>query len=148
MRRLMSAMEPLCRLMEINPRTLTKEENILLEIELFAHICGELKEIFREQNREYFRLMKFTIEMENTMLEAKFVRSIIQDILSTDEYNLEGIAYYTDTHGDVLQEVYSGQNSSPSATLLLKIIELHRTVRHDLYLQMMKKIASKYLVAA
>lgn len=144
----MSAIEPLCRLMGINPSTLTKEENILLEIELFARICEELKEVFREQHREYFQLMKLTIEKENTMLEAKFVRSIVQDILSTQEYNLEGIAHYTDTHEDVVQEVYTGQNQNPSATFLRKIIDLHRTVRHDLYLEITKKIASKYLAVA
>jgi len=143
----MSAIEPLCHLIGVDPNTLTKEENILLEIELFTRICEELMEVFREQNREYFRLMKFTIEKENKMLESKFIRSIIQDILSTQEYNLEGIAHYTDSHEDVIQEVYTGQNQSPSATLLRKIVELHRVVRYDLYMQITKKIISKYLAA-
>lgn len=144
----MPAIEPLCRLMGINPINLTREENILLEIELFARICEELKEVFREQNKKYFQLMKFTIEKENIMLETKFVRSIIQDILSTYQYNLQGIAHYTDTHEDIIQEVYTGQNQNPSSTLLRKIIELHRTVRHDLYFQITKKIASTYLAVA
>ena len=143
----MSAIEPLCHLIGVDPNTLTKEENILLEIELFTRICEELMEVFREQNREYFRLMKFTIEKENKMLESKFIHSIIQDILSTQAYNLQGIAYYTDSHEDVIQEVYTGQNQSPSATLLRKIVELHRVVRYELYMQITKKIISKYLAA-
>ena len=93
----MSAMEPLCLLTGTNPSHLTKEENLLLEAELFARICDELKEIFREQYRDYFHLMKFTIEKENAMLEAVFVQLIIQDILSTEEYNSTGIAHYTNT---------------------------------------------------
>jgi len=141
----MSAIEPLCRLMGVNPNVLTKEENILLEIEIFSRICEELKEIFRDQHRKYFQLMKFTTEKENTMIEAKFIRSIIQDILSTNEYSLEGIALYTNTHQDVIQEAYIGQNLNPSAILLRKLIELHRSVRQELYLQITKKIAAKYL---
>lgn len=144
----MPAAKPLCHLIGIHPDTLTKEENVLLEIELFTRICEELRELERQQHKEYFQLMKFTLEQENTMLETRFTRSIIQDILSTNEYNLKGIAYYTDTHEDVIQEVYMGQNTSPSASLLRKVIELHRTVRHDLYAHITKKIISKYLTAA
>lgn len=144
----MSAIEPLCHLAGINPNKLTKEESLLLEIELFARICEELKEAFKKQHKEYFRLMKLTTEKENTMLESKFVRLIIQDILSTGEYSLEGIAYYTNTHEDIIQETYIGKNTNPSAALLRKIIELHRTVRRDLYQTIMKKIAVEYLAAA
>lgn len=136
----MSAMEPLCRLIGAKTSMLTKEENILLEAELFTRICEELKEIFREQHRDYFRLMKFTIEKEKAMLEAKFVRLIIKDILSTDEYNLKGIAYYTDTYEDVVEEVVTGRNTSPSATFLQRLIDLHRSVRRDLYDIIIKKI--------
>lgn len=136
----MSAMEPLCSLIGINPSKLTKEEVFILEAVLFANICKELKEFFREQNKDYFRLMKFNIEMENVMLESKFVRLIIQDILSTEEYNLRGIACYTDTHEDVVNEVFVGRNTNPSGVLLQRVIELHRTVRRDLYDTIIKKL--------
>jgi len=144
----MPAMKPLCHLMGTYPDTLTKEEKILLEMELFSRICEELKEFFRQQHKEYFKLMKFTLEEENTMLETKYMHLIIQDILSTNEYNLKGIAYYANTHEDVIQEIYTEQNTEPSAILLRKVIELHRTVRADLYLQITKKIISKYLITA
>jgi hypothetical protein len=141
----MSATEPLCHLIGINPSKLTKEEIQLLEAELFVRICEELKEFFREQNRDYFHLMKFNTEKENDMLESKFVRLIIQDILSTEEYNLNGIAYYTNTHEDVVDEVLAGRNTSPSATFLRRVIELHRSVRRDLYHSIIKKIATQYM---
>lgn len=144
----MPAIEPLCRLIGINPSKLIKEENFLLEAELFVSICEELKQVFRKQQEEYLSLMKLTTEKENKMLDAKFVHLIIQDILSTKEYNLKGIAHYTDTHEEVIQEIYIGQNINPSVVLFRKIIELHRMVRRDLYLQIIKKIASKYLAVA
>ena len=82
------------------------------------------------------------------MLEANFVRLIIKDILATEEYNLKGIAYYTDTHEDVVQEVIDGRNTNPSATLLRRSIDLHRLVRRDLYHSIVKKIATEYLAVA
>lgn len=141
----MAAIEPLCSILNINPNKLAQEESLLLEAELITRICEELKEVFRNQYKEYFRLIKFTIEKENLMLENKLVRLIMQDLLSTDEYNLKGIAFYTGIHEDVLQDIYIGQNSSPSAALLRKIIELHRTVRGDLYRKITKKIVTEYL---
>jgi len=127
----------------LNQKILTKEENILLEAELFVHICKELKEYHREQYKDYFRLMKFTRKMEDAMLEANFLRLIIQDILSTEEYDLKGIAYYTGIHEDAIEEVILGRNMTPSAMLLQRSIELHQSVRRDLYLMMMKKLGIK-----
>lgn len=144
----MSAMEPLCNLLRVNTSMLSKEENILLEAELFSRIYEELMEIFREQHWDNFRLMKFTIEKEGIMFEAKFVRLIINDILSTGEYNLTGIAYYTGTCEDVVGEVMTGRNTSPSATFFRRLIDLHRSVRRDLYDIIIKKVLAQYLAVA
>ncbi len=141
----MPAVEPLYYLIGINIANLSKEEKLLLEAELFLKICDELREIFRKQHRDYFNCMKFTLEMENTMLDANFIRLIIQDILLSEEYTLQGIARYIDTHEDVVHELAAGLNTKPLATYFRKTIELHRTVRHELYHAIGKKIAFGYL---
>ncbi|HSW71581.1 MAG TPA: hypothetical protein VLH77_06335 [Gammaproteobacteria bacterium] len=144
----MSAMEPLYRLVGITPSGLTEEQSLLLEAEIFARICEELKDSFRKQYREYFLLMKLTTEMENKMLESKFARLIIQDILATGEYNLEGIAHYADSHEEVIEEVLIGRIASPSAVLLRKLIDLHHSVRQELYEEITRKVNANYLTAA
>lgn len=144
----MAAIELLCHLVDINPSNLSRNEIILLEAEFFRQLCEELKEIFRKQYKDYFRLMKLTIEMENTMLDNIFIRLLIKDILSTEDYNIKGVAQYTDTHEDVIQEVVDGRNTNPSARLLRRCIDLHRSVRRDLYRSIIKRIAMEYLVAA
>lgn len=111
----MPSIEPLCHLAGIKLSTFTKEENLFIEAELFTQICEELKEIFREKYREYFRLMKFSLNKENAMLEIYFWRLIINDILSTQEYTLSGIARYTDTLEDVVEEIFTERNTNPSA---------------------------------
>ena len=130
----------------ISPANLSKQEIFILEAKLLIQICDELKELFREQYKNYFRILKFTKEQEDKMLENDFIRLIIKDILSSEEYSLEGIAYYADTHTDILLEVYSGRNTNPSANLLRRVIEIHHSVRRDLYNFIMKKIANQYLM--
>ncbi len=144
---IMSAMEPLCHLIGINYRRLPKEEYLLLEAEIFICICEGLKEFFREKYKGYFHLMKFNLEKENAMLENDFARLITNDILSTEEYNLKGIARYSDTPEDVIQEVIDGRNIRPSATFLWRIIELHRSVRRELYDAIIRKIINSNLVS-
>lgn len=141
----MAAMEPLSRLIGINPSYLTKEESYLLEAELFRCICSELREIFRVRYKDFFRFMKFSKEKENEMLERNFVSLVIKDILASGEYTLEGFAQYADTHEDVIHEVISGVNTNPSATLLRRVIDLHREVRYDLYDEIIKKITTQYV---
>jgi hypothetical protein len=139
----MSAIDPLFHLTGVDVSTLTPQEKFLLELELFSRICEELKEIFRERHRSYFNLMKFSIEKEDHMLESQYIQFIINDILSTGEYNLKGIACYTNTFEDVVMESMAGINKSPSAMFLRKLIDLHRSVRRDLYDLVMKRIVEK-----
>jgi len=143
----MTALELFSNLIKIDLSKFSNREIHLLEAELFSRACNELREIFRVQFKSYFSLMKFTAEKENTMLETNFLRLVIKDILSTQEYDLSGIAYYTDTPEDVLYEVFDGRNTNPSATLLRRSIELHRSVRRDLYQEVINKIKMALLTS-
>src|SRR5579883_3193368 len=107
----MSATEWLCQIIGVNSQKLSKEENILLEAELFCRLCEEFKKLFRNGFKDYFRMMKFDLEMEDAMLEASFMRCIVNDILSTENYTLSGIAYYTQTPEDIISEIASGCNT-------------------------------------
>jgi hypothetical protein len=143
----MAAVEQLCQLLNINPRYLTPQENLILEVELFIRICEELKEFYKAKNKEYFILMNVSHEKENAMLEAKFLRFVINDILMTEDYSIAGIAYHTQIHEDVISDIASGKNKTPTLHVSRKIIELHRAVRPDLYKEVVKKITTEYLAA-
>ncbi|SRR5579883_115540 len=141
----MPAMEPLSSLLGIDSRKLSKEENFLLEAELFMLVCTTLKENFLKQQKDYFRSINLPVGMENIMIEANYARLIILDILATDNYTITGIANYTDTPEDVISDIYGGFNKNPSAMFLQKLIQLHRTVRYDLYKEIIKKIICGYM---
>ncbi len=142
----MSMVQPLFLLLGINPSQFFKKELMLLEAELFARFCEEIREIIRKKNMDYFQIMKFN--KEKIMLETKFIRCILNDILSTEEYNLSGIALYTDVPEDVIYDLVSGCNANPTFLLSQKIIVLHRMVRPNLYQEIAKKIRQELSVAA
>lgn len=119
---------------------LSKAEHDLLDTDLFTRLCEELKEIFKKQNKDYFDLINLSKEKESAVIEENFLRCIINDIISTDEYTLPGIAYYADTPEEVMYEVASGQNLNPSLTLARRVMDLHRSVRPELYKNLLKKI--------
>ncbi len=137
---IMSSVEPLYRLASTDLSKFSQDERKILEAGFFSGVCNQLKNVFRQQHKEYFTLMKFTIQMENTMLDANFICLIIKDILATNEYTITGIAHYMNVHEDILHEIIIGLNTNPSAILLQKIIDLHRSVRADLYREIIDKI--------
>lgn len=139
----MTAIRSFYQSLNLNFRVLTKEEKIFLEADLFTRIYEELKEIIRRQNWNYFQLTKLNKEKVNTMLETHFIRCIINDILSTEEYNLQGIAYYTGIPEDILYDVAAGFNLHPTLSLARKVIELHRLVRPDLYRGIINKLTTQ-----
>ena len=136
----MSAIQELYYPYMTSPHKLSKYEKNLLEASLFTYICEELTKIYQYINKDFCRLIKMTTEMENEMLESNFIRCIINDILSTGEYDAKGIACYSNIAEDVIDEIAMGINTSPSLSLSRKIIELHRFVRPNIYHDILGKI--------
>jgi hypothetical protein len=140
----MSAKEPLSQLMGITSAHLTFDEKCFLEADLFYHVCEELKFYFKSQYKQYIRLLKSNIDKENTMLDNDFARLIIKDILLTEEYTLDGIACYANTHTDVVYDIALGYNVSPSAAFVQRVIALHRMVKPEIYRSILKKVMDDY----
>lgn len=141
----MAAMEPLCLLIGVDPKNFSKEENQLLEADLYERVCAELKEIYRQEYKDYFYLMKFTKDQEDAMLEERFLQNILKDIVASGEYDEKGIAHYANTEADVISELISGLNTKPLAICFRRVIELHRTVRPALYQAIGKKIIAQLM---
>lgn len=141
-------MEMLSKLMGVQLGKMSKEKLLVLEAEIFFRVYDEIKQLIKKENKSYFDLMKFDNEMENKMIEDNFIRCLINDILATGEYSLEGMACYTQIPEDVLYEVAAGRNNNPSIILSQKIIGLHRSVRPSLYHDIIKKITADISTAA
>ena len=111
------------------------------------HVCCELSEIFKSKYKEYHRLIKSNLNQDENMSNIKFMQEMIKDILSTREYNLTGIAIHTRIPEEVLFDVATGMNIEPTFETSRKIFELHISVRRNLYDEIMRKVASAYLVS-
>lgn len=141
----MPAMEPLHNLFNINSRSLNKGEEILLETELLRLIYEKLFSLFQLHLKPYCRIMKYDKDKEQKMIDENIMRLIINDIVTSNEYSLQGIACYTETPEDIIYEIASGANKSPSLQISQKIISLHRTVRSKLYDHLLKQIIHEHL---
>lgn len=137
----MPAPEWLCHSIGIDSRKLTIAENQLLEGVLFSFLCDELLSDLKTVYKDYFRIIHCNHEKEEEMLESYVIRCLIQDLLSSHEYSLPGIAFYTDTPQEVISDIASGIITNPSMHLARKIIELHRSVRPELYQKIFEKIS-------
>ena len=147
-RNVMTTLQSWCYLLGITIKNLTKDELLLVEAEVFIRVTQEIKTIFREKHKSFFALMHYTMEMEEMMIESNFLRLIIQDIIASEEYDMKGIAYYTHIPEEVVNEIMIGLNTNPSAAILQRLINLHCSVRKDLYQSIYKKIALNKLEAA
>jgi hypothetical protein len=103
----------LCELIGIDSQVFSREENSIIEAELYTRIYHAMAEYFKVRYKDYFRLIKFNATMVNDMMEENFARCLVNDILSTEEYTLQGIANYTQTPEEVIEEVAIGQNTRP-----------------------------------
>ena len=135
----MPAMEPLCLLLGINPKKLSKEKRLFLEADFFARIYKKLEDEFRKQHRNYFDLFKMSLYQENAIVEETFSPSFIKRMLSSANYTLEGVARYTHIPEEVLKDIQEGKNHHPSVLLFRRIIELDRTERREFYQNLIKE---------
>ncbi|MBX3709683.1 MAG: hypothetical protein KIT56_06760 [Gammaproteobacteria bacterium] len=143
----MSAMEPLYRLFRFNSFISSKEMAIIIEAEIFIRIYQELAEIFKMHYKDYFSIMKFDFDRERDMIDDNFIKLIINDLVLSEAYSLEGIAYHIREPEDVIYEIVSGNNTNPSLKLSRKIIELHRSFRSDLYREIISKFVTEHMKA-
>ena len=136
----MAAHEPWSNNLITDFKMFSKDEFTILEVEIFTRLIKELKDVFHIMHVDYFNLMKFSEIERINMIENNFIRFVINDILLTEEYSVQGIACYVETSEEVINDLIIGKNLFPSLQLSQQIIDLHRSVRFKVYDGIMKKI--------
>jgi hypothetical protein len=139
---IMPAIEPLTSMLGLKASKFSQIELVLLEIEILTLVCEEIKKMMQSDYHDYFHYLKYSADKEKNMLEENVLRYVINDIISSEQYSLAGIAYYTHTPIEVINDVAMGNNTMPSFSLSRKIIDLHRSVRPDLYQEIIQKLVT------
>jgi hypothetical protein len=136
----MPALERLCHFVGFNANQFTKEENILLEVELYSRITHQIWKNYKAQYKDYFRIVELNVEKENLIMEMHIIRCLINDILKSETYTLSGIAYYTETPEEIIQDLMIGYKIGPVLVFTRKLIELHKLVKPELYQDIIHKL--------
>jgi hypothetical protein len=129
-------------LFRVKTSKLSTAERIILEAKCLTIIYYEFQSMIADRYKNYLRLVKPANYMEKQMQGGDFLRELIVDILSTEEYSMAGIARFAHVSEDVLIDIASGLNRHPTFDLSRKIIEIHASVRRDLYDSIVKKAFS------
>ena len=134
----MPALEPFYLLLENKRKNISKNEILLAEVLLFLQLEYALNKIINACHLHEGSISDYD-DKEDAMIENNFVRNLLEDILSTEEYTLSGIAFHLKIPEDVLSDILIGYNQTPSLVLARKIMELHKCVRRELYQYLVKK---------
>lgn len=139
----MATMEYLCCMAGIDPRKLSVEENLLLEVVLICGLCDELVQVYQIKMPD--NIKKNYQEKENMMMHNNVINLIVQDLIKSNDYTITGVAAYSNVPEEVIYDIAIGNNNNPSLEVSRKIIELHKSARAELYQKVMQKITSSYL---
>lgn len=70
--------------------------------------------------------------MECYAMDTKIIQFLIQGIIETEEYTLEGIAFHTRIPFDVIYEAACGINKEMSITPWAKLVDLYMQVKPEI----------------
>ena len=131
----MAATDILGSLFRFYGEKISKQERILIEAIFFQQIYQELVQGFEIKIKNTQR--------EDDMLDGNIINTLVNDLLDSEEYSVEGLASYTGCSEDVIYDLAAGINSNPTLTISTKIIELHFVARQELYNSLIKKILAQ-----
>lgn len=83
-----------------------------------------LYELFRQQ----IQLVENLYIEESYEMDSQIIQFFLKQIVETEEYTLEGIAYYTRIPLDVIYDAAAGLHNQLSVTLWARVIELFMQV--------------------
>jgi len=80
---------------------------------------------------------------ESYAMDNKIIKFLIQDIVETGDYTLEGIAYHTHIPFDVIYDLACGINTPLSITPWVKIVQLYLQARPEISKMFIDSMSNK-----
>lgn len=112
----------------LNIKFSPKTERKILKVFLLGRLHQLFCEIFQSkiQNNQNNSLV------ESYVMDSKIIQFLLQGIVETGEYTLEGIAYVTHIPFDVIYEAACGISNQFSITPWAKVVDLYLQVKPDI----------------
>lgn len=106
--------------------SLENEKKILKAILLWC-----LHKLFSDLFKQKIQVIKNQFLMECYVMDSKILQLILQGIIETGEYTLEGVACYTRIPLDVIYDAACGLNNQVSITPWARVVDLYIKVKPD-----------------
>lgn len=106
----------------------TKDKRKILK----AFLLGRLHQLFCELFQSKMQCNQNNFLMECYAMDGKIIQFLIQGIVETGEYTLEGIAFYTRIPFDVIYEAACGISNQFSITPWARVVNLYIQVNPDI----------------
>lgn len=113
-----------------------RNERKILKAFLLSHLYQILCDLFHLKKQ----LNQSHSSMEYYAMDSKVIQLLIQNILDTDQYTLEGIAYYTRIPFDVIYDAACGISNQFSITPLARVVNLYLKVKPDVAQVLINKL--------
>jgi len=98
---------------------------------LKAFLLSRLHKLFCEIFQNKIQTCKINSSMECYTVDSKIIQLLIQGIVETGEYTLEGIAHVTRIPFDVIFDAACGNNNQFSITPWARIVDLYTQVKPE-----------------
>lgn len=99
---------------------------------LKAFLLGHLHQLFYEMFRDKTHINQNNSSVECYAMDSQIIQFLIQSIVETGEYTLEGIAYYTRIPFDVIYDAACGISNQFSITPWARVMDLYLQVKPEI----------------
>lgn len=123
---------------QLPPITLTDKENILLGGYFMNLLYKRTKRICQKYHNKNEANNNYADSEE--LMDRYLSSYLIQDLLQTGNFTLNGLAYEIRTPVDVIVDIASGLKINQSPALLHKLIKLHVITNKSWYSEIIKRI--------
>lgn len=115
-------------------RFTTKNVRKILKAFLLSRLYEFLCEELAQKSQHYLYRMEYHV------MDSKVIQHLIQGIIATEEYTLEGIAHYTHIPFDVIYDAACGTNIQISVTPWARVVDLYLKVKPEIKKELVNKL--------
>lgn len=119
----------------------SKTEKRLLKIFLITHLHKFLCNLYHKKF-QYFLGKNFELTTETYAMDGKIIETLLNEIVRTGEYTLEGIATYTKIPLDIIVDATCGITHQLSMTWT-RVVDLYMQVRPDVSKSFYEKLIAE-----
>ncbi|TAK72321.1 MAG: hypothetical protein EPO11_10210 [Gammaproteobacteria bacterium] len=115
-------------------------EKKLIDFHRFQLLLQIANAAYEKHYQAYFELFKLNENIRETMKIQNLAQFVVNSIILTGEYNINGLAYYANTTIDIIEDIKRGNLIYPSYYVMNKLLEIFFYVNKQLCEEIWEKL--------